>query len=1390
MRIYPILALAVSWSGAALAVQAAPLGQRFNDEIAPLIRHYCLECHSTEKQKGDLDLERFTSFQEVSRHPKVWEDIVEQISLGEMPPQDQAQFSPVERQRLLDWVSEALNEVALAHAGDPGPVVLRRLNNAEYTFTVRDLTGVDSLDPVREFPGDSAAGEGFMNTGQSLVMSPALLGKYLDAGKELARHAVLVPDGFRFSSKTTRRDWAEEILTEIRELYRIYTDPTGGDQVNLQGIVFNTNEGGRLPVEAYLKAALLERERLATDNGIEAVAHQHGLSAKYLRSLGEVLNRSEPSFLLDDLRARWRTAKPEDATALANEIAQWQRALWKYSSVGHIGKVGGPKAWMEPVSPLTTKQDLRLKLTAPTNATEVIAYLAVNDAGDGHANDVVVWETPRLVAPGRAEVLLRDVRGHIDELIARRDRFLASTALCLAAVTELAASDAPVDVSELAQRYQLDPDALEAWLDYLGIGSSSVALDQFTTRIEGLAGYDFVNGWGSEGTPNLVANSSAQSVRIPGHLKPHGVAVHPTPKLNVGVGWRSPRAMTLRIEGKVTHAHPECGNGVEWFVEVRRGKTRQRLAHGVAQGAQAVELGPLEKVTVRSGDFVSLLIGPRHGDHACDLTEIELVLKGNDGREWNLSHDVSGDVLVANPHADRFGNHDIWHFYTEPVSRSETTPVIPPGSLLARWQAATSDPEKERLAADLQQLLTAEPPGQADSPDGALYYQARSLGGPLLAATRSAKISANSGPPSTWGLDPARFGTLPDGGEIDAASLSVIAPSVIEIRLPADLVAGAELVTTALLHPQAGAEGSVQVQLTTSKPERTSGLVAGETLVTGTGGQWTSQSRQVSHSTPILVTEGSAAQKRIEASLEEFRHWFPPALCYTKIVPVDEVVTLTLFHREDDHLARLMLNEQEKARLDRLWSEFRYVSQDALLLVDALEQIWQYATQDADPTVFEPMRKPVEERAAAFRQWLVDTEPQQVDSLVEFASSAYRRPLTKEEKGELPAFYRRLREEEIPHDEAFRLTLARVFVAPAFLYRLEKAAPGTDPGPVSDWELATRLSYFLWASGPDAELRVAAEAGHLQDSDALAAQARRMTRDPRIRRLATEFALAWLHIYDFESLDEKSERHFPSFIDRRGAMQEESILFFTDLFQNDRSVLSIFDADHTFLNEALADHYGIPGVTGTEWRRVDGVKAYSRGGVLAMATTLAKQSGASRTSPILRGNWVSEVLLGDKLPRPPKGVPPLPEDEASETLTVRELVEKHSGDPQCATCHRRIDGYGFALEGFDAIGRARTSDLAGRPIATRAELFDGSVVSGLDELRAYLLTRKRDAVLQQFCRKLLGYALGRGVLLSDRPLLAQMQQSLSEKDYRVSAAVETIVRSQQFRQIRGKDRGD
>ncbi len=514
---------------------------------------------------------------------------------------------------------------------------------------------------------------------------------------------------------------------------------------------------------------------------------------------------------------------------------------------------------------------------------------------------------------------------------------------------------------------------------------------------------------------------------------------------------------------------------------------------------------------------------------------------------------------------------------------------------------------------------------------------------------------------------------------------------------------------------------------------------------------------------------------------------FPAALCYTKIVPVDEVVTLTLFHREDGHLSRLILDDKQRAKLDQLWDELHYVSRDALTLVDAFEQLWQYATQDADPSKFEPLRKPIQQRAAAFRQQLSDTEPKHVDAVIAFADRAYRRPLLAGEKTQLRDLYRKLRDQEMPHEDAIRLLLARVFVSPAFLYRSENAPTGKRSAPVGDYEIANRLSYFLWSSMPDSALRSAAASQQLRTAAGVQAQARRMLKDERVRRLATEFGATWLHIHDFDTLDEKSERHFPTFRDLRGAMYEEPVRFFADFFSNNRSILDLLDAGHTFVNEALAKHYGIPNVKGDEWRRVDGVKPYGRGGILGQAAVLAKQSGASRTSPILRGAWITEVLLGEPSPRPPKDVPQLPADEATESLTVRELTERHTSDKRCAGCHARIDPYGFTLERYDAIGRRRDQDLGNRPINDRSTLKDGAQVQGLDGLRQYLLTTGREAFVRQFCRKLLGYALGRAVQLSDEPLLNTMQTQLAANGYRVGTAIDIILGSRQFREIRGRD---
>jgi hypothetical protein len=1319
------------------------MDREFDATVRPILTRYCQTCHSAAKHKGDLNLETHASAAGFRGDIELLERIAEVLDHSEMPPKDSPQLEHDRRQKLRRWVSSALDAQAATTPGDPGPVVMRRLTNLEYTNSVKSLTGLD-LDPAREFPVDAAAGEGFTNVSDALVMSPALLDKYMAAAKAIAAHAVLLPDGFRFSEKTTRPDWTEEILNRIKDIYRRYTDPRGPEKVQLQGLVWESKGGGQIPLEAYLAETLAYRDGGPSRKSLAVLAAEHHLSSKYLTTLWEVLHGPPCSLLLEQVRAHWAKAGPGDLASLAATIRSWQGALTRFRSVGHF------KPWQEAVNPLEESHAFRLKLAPAPGAAEVVIRLAAGNAGDGTTGDLVEWQAPRLEAPGRPTILLKDLQATLDAREARR-RLFGDTARYLALVDSLRSEQVTGDARKLAAAQSLDPELFAAWLDVLGIagsGQSVVFESLFTNRMTRGGGYEFITSWGSPETPSVTANASDREVRIPGIMRPHSVAVHPAPTRNVAIGWRSPISGQARIEARVTHAHPECGNGLSWALERRRSAERRQLRGGTIDRGQAAQIDPVVPVAIQPGDVVCLVIGPR-GDHSCDLTEVDLTIQELTGekRRWNLSREVSGKLLAGNPHADALGHRDTWSFSHESVGAQDPAALaeLPAGSILDRWRDETRPVERARLATQLQELLSKDASAGASPADQALVRKLRSLGGPLLG-----RIQA-----STPGGQPAKVST----------SLVAKAPSFLEFRLPADLAAGREFAVTAALDPKEGADGSVQVEVIADGTPKFDSLVAGQ---------------------PILVGPGGRTRKQIETACDEFRRLLPAALCYSQIVPVDEVVTLALYHREDENLARLMLDDAERKTLDRLWDELEYVSQEALKVEVGYVQFMEYTTQDSDPNLFKHLRLPIKEKADALRKRLRDTEPKQLEELERFARHAYRRPRSPAEQAELKALYGKLRSQGLEHDAAFRLTLARVLIAPSFLYQVELPASGAEPQPVSPWELASRLSFFLWSSPPDDELQRLAAAGTLSDPAVLTSQMRRMLADPRARNLATEFACQWLDIRGFDLHNEKSERVFPEFAGLRAAMYEEAVLFFMDLFRTNGSLLEVLDTDHTFLNEALARHYGINGVTGPEWRRVDGVKRQSRGGVLAMAALLSKQSGASRTSPILRGNWLLEMLLGEKLPKPPKNVPQLPESESDTGgLTMRQITEKHRSDESCAKCHNRIDPFGFALEGFDAIGRRRDTDLGGRPIDTRVTLPDGTALADLAGLRSYLVSQRRDEFVHQFCRKLLGYALGRSVQLSDRPLLEAMQKGLASDDYRLQGVLQTVVQSPQFRLRRG-----
>ncbi len=748
------------------------LSDEYLGQTRPLMQQFCLDCHSTAVRAGELDLERFKTLAEVRRGTKIWLKVGEMLDSGEMPPKYAKQPPPEERKELRGWIDRYLRAEALANAGDPGLVVLRRLNNAEYTYTICDLTGVD-LNPAREFPADGAAGEGFTNTGNALVMSPGLLRKYLEAGKEIAHHAVLLPDGFNFSGQATRRDWTNEILAQIREFYGAFTDLTDlGDGSAVGNLNFNRDTriglAGLLPLEKYFAATLSHRKALTRGSKtIEDVARERGLNVKYLRTLWASLSDPAPSLLLGDLRSRWLDAKPQDAAVLAAHVVTWQKWLWRFGPVGLIGRQGGPSRWMEPVNPLVTKQHVCFsipKFVDGHEKEEVVLSLVVSDAGDGNKHDFVVFQRPRLVAAGRPDILLRDL---------------------------------------------------------LDLGRN---------------------------LPSLAAKA-------------------------------------------------------------------------------------------------------------------------------------------------------------------------------------------------------------------------------LTDATR-------------WGLDSQLFGRHPSGRAIEADSLCIRAPAVIQIRLPGYLAGRYEFVTDAVLQEEIGCEGSVQLDVGTGTPAREFGLFPSEVRVTFSDVTVLfADHRNVSFSRPILIGEDSTARQRIESALDDYRNLFPAALCYAQIIPVDEVLTLTLFYREDDHLVRLMLNDVQRSRLDGLWEELHFVSQSPLVRLTALDLVLEVLARNglADGSQYDavlPLSTSFNRRAAEFRKELVEAEPRQVEALVDFVSRAYRRPLTQAEADDLRGLYRGLRQQELPHEEAFRLALARVFVASPFLYRLENAPLGTATAAVSDWELASRLSYFLWSSQPDEELRAVASIRH------------------------------------------------------------------------------------------------------------------------------------------------------------------------------------------------------------------------------------------------------------------------------------------------------------------------
>jgi hypothetical protein len=397
------------------------------------------------------------------------------------------------------------------------------------------------------------------------------------------------------------------------------------------------------------------------------------------------------------------------------------------------------------------------------------------------------------------------------------------------------------------------------------------------------------------------------------------------------------------------------------------------------------------------------------------------------------------------------------------------------------------------------------------------------------------------------------------------------------------------------------------------------------------------------------------------------------------------------------------------------------------------------------------------------------------------ARRAYRRPLAKGEIEPLMAFFEAGRREG-SFDTGIQLALQRILTTPKFVFRIEQdpavAAPG-EAYRIADLELASRLSFFLWSSIPDDELLTLASQGRLKNPKVLEQQVRRMLADSRSRALVANFAGQWLQVRNLRSMAPNSNE-FPDFDDNlRQAFQRETEMFFESIMRDDRNVVDLLTADYTFLNERLAIHYGIPGVRGDQFRRVT-LTDDVRKGLLGKGSILLVTSHADRTSPVVRGKWILENLLGTPPPPPPQVVPPLKENEEGvKPLTTRAKMEEHRANPVCASCHKVMDPIGFTLENFDAVGAWRARD-AGEPIDASGQFVDGSTVDGVVTLRHVLLKRP-DVFVRTMTQKMLTYALGRGVEDYDMPAVRAIVRDSAKQDYRFSSLVLGIVNSAPFR---------
>jgi hypothetical protein len=1291
-------ALTVSLLGftGSLRADDGDLARAYSERIAPLVGKTCGSCHGKKPKDNELDLVGFDTAQALLGRPAVLEHVLDRLHLGDMPPREAPQPSEAERDQLVAWFTAALDAEAAARAGDPGPVTLRRLTNTEYDNAVRDLTGVDIRPTLaREFPPDAVGGEGFANVGEAMPVTPVLVERYLQAARDVAARAVLLPTGFRFSTSPDRPEWAAEAEKALREFHSRHAGP-----------------GGAAPLEQHLAATLRHRERLATGGAaaLAAVAAEEKLNLPYLTALWSGLSGTA-------------AAPTEDAE---------RGVQWLDNVVALEAERGRRQAMV---------QAAKQKIDAGwAKARQVLGGAKVDEGGS------VPFE--HKVAVRRGEVLLLTVSPNKSHG--------ADSTLVECTIRETTGEQRSWSVGDVVA------DLLKGnpWHDERGARWSFLETTKgpvfLTDKRDANAGRAEVKSWSFGPEPSVFVNTAAEPLQVWTKLPARSVFVHPGGNRPVAVAWTSPIDGDVVAAGRVADVHPGDSEGVSF-----------ELAH-----VAAPELGPA------LADLGTDLNLPSGGPPPAALDLVR--------RKWREATTDPKPVLQA---IKFLQNKLFWNAYGK-------FKVLAIGNGFPMWERLLRVVARDRLETSAREPLVRLVARQVAPAQPGTYVIWDRL---RLEGANAPPIVLAEHPEIRAAIEAAghRFGHHPLGRPVPATALVTEAPAEVMIdlkTLPAPVLES--LVLPRFLRADVsldeGSPEAATVQPVLLGQSDTAGRRDAERCFPSA---WKSGSKLVIDEpeprVPQLVHPRVVAGRARPAA--EFQDLFPPAVLFEPIVPRDAQGSLFMFHREDEPLRRLLLDDAGRAELERLWGELHFVSHDAFANELMYEGLLHYYHQPSEPpmmffyieTVGDRIRG---EKAALIAQQQA-SELRHFEQLVAFAARAWRRPLAEGEREGLLAAYKADRAEGMDHDPAFRAALARVLASPWFLYRVEEARSTADPDlatqpglrwqPVSGASLATRLSFLLWDSIPDDELLAAAP--RLHEPAVIKAQLRRMLADLRTRGMAEEFGARWLGVRDFVANHGRSATDFPEFTPAlRDSLAEEPVRLFMDLLLNDRPVVDLISGDAVVVNDVLAKHYGIPGVSGAEWRRVEKVGQTGRGGLLGFGAVLAKQSAAARTSPIKRGAWLAQVL-GERLPNPPPDVPPLPETVPA-GLTVREITARHSTDPRCSGCHSRIDPYGITLGAFDPLGRLRPAAEL-KPGETRATLRDGTVIDDVAALRAYLAGPRRQDLLRAFARKLTGYALGRGVLPSDRPLIDTLTGTMAAGG-RWSDALLVIVQSEQFRCIR------